>query len=101
VLFCVVVGGFVPGHRLDGGGAANAVPSRRCLVLPVARSRWWRENSGDLRLYVHLLGPKLDRLVCVFRFVPLERIGMSANLGLSTALIFFGICLPFVPLGAT
>jgi sodium transport system permease protein len=43
----------------------------------------------------------LTAFVCVFRFVPLERIGMSANLGLNTALIFFGICLPFVPLGAT
>jgi sodium transport system permease protein len=37
----------------------------------------------------------------VFRFVPLERLGMSANLGLRTALTFFAICLPFVPLGAT
>jgi len=42
----------------------------------------------------------LTAFVCVFRFVPLERIGMSANLGLETALIFFAICLPFVPLGA-
>jgi sodium transport system permease protein len=38
--------------------------------------------------------------VFVFRFVPLERLGMSANLGVSTALAFFAICLPFVPLGA-
>jgi len=32
--------------------------------------------------------------------VPLERLGMSANLGVGTALEFFAICLPFVPLGA-
>ena len=43
----------------------------------------------------------LTAFVLVFRFVPLERIGMSANLGLKTALLFFAICLPFVPLGAT
>jgi sodium transport system permease protein len=36
----------------------------------------------------------------VFRFVPLEQFGMSANLSASTALEFFGICLPFIPLGA-
>jgi len=36
----------------------------------------------------------------VFRFVPLERLGMSANLSPGTALILFAICLPFVPLGA-
>src|SRR5471032_1869703 len=47
------------------------------------------------------LALSLAAFVCVFRFVPLERIGMSANLGFGTALIFFGICLPFVPLGAT
>jgi len=39
--------------------------------------------------------------VLVFRFVPLERIGMSANLSWGTALAFFGVCLPFIPLGAT
>ena len=42
----------------------------------------------------------LTAFVCVFRFVPLEKLGMSANLGAGTALIFFAICLPFVPLGA-
>jgi sodium transport system permease protein len=36
----------------------------------------------------------------VFRYVPLDRIGMSANLGWDTALRFFAICLPFIPLGA-
>ena len=37
----------------------------------------------------------------MFRFVPLEKLGMSANLSARTALIFFAICLPFVPLGAS
>ena len=46
------------------------------------------------------LGLSLTAFVCVFRFVPLEKLGMSANLGGGTALILFAICLPFVPLGA-
>jgi len=35
-----------------------------------------------------------------FRFVSLERLGMSAKPWVGTALAFFAICLPFVPLGA-
>ena len=46
------------------------------------------------------LAINLTAFVFVFRFVPLERLGMSANLGVRTALEFFAICLPFVPLGA-
>jgi len=46
------------------------------------------------------LAISLAAFVVVFRFVPLERLGMSANLGAGTALKFFAICLPFVPLGA-
>jgi sodium transport system permease protein len=46
------------------------------------------------------LGLNLTAFVCVFRFVPLERLGMSPNLGPVTALGLFAICLPFVPLGA-
>jgi sodium transport system permease protein len=46
------------------------------------------------------LAISLTAFVFVFRFVPLERLGMSANLGVGTALAFFAICLPFVPLGA-
>ena len=46
------------------------------------------------------LAINLAAFVLVFRFVPLERLGMSANLGAGTALEFFAICLPFVPLGA-
>jgi sodium transport system permease protein len=46
------------------------------------------------------LAISLTAFVFVFRFVPLERLGMSANLGVGTALEFFAICVPFVPLGA-
>ncbi len=47
------------------------------------------------------LAVSLTAFVWVFRFVALEKLGMSANLGVGTALIFFAICLPFVPVGAT
>ncbi len=46
------------------------------------------------------LAINLAAFVVVFQFVPLERLGMSANVGALTALEFFAICLPFVPLGA-
>src|SRR4029077_19399586 len=46
------------------------------------------------------LALSLTAFVCVFRFVPLEKLGLRANLGCSTALILFAICLAFVPLGA-
>ena len=46
------------------------------------------------------LALSLTAFVCVLRFVPLERLGMSTNLGGRTAVTFFAICLPFVPLGA-
>ena len=46
------------------------------------------------------LALSLAAFVLVFRFVHLERIGMSANVSMQTAAVFFAICLPFVPLGA-
>jgi sodium transport system permease protein len=46
------------------------------------------------------LAISLSAFVVVFRFVPLERLGMSTNLGPLTALTLFAVCLPFVPLGA-
>ena len=45
------------------------------------------------------LAISLAAFVVVFRFVPLERLGMSANLGRAHGAGFFAICLPFVPLG--
>jgi sodium transport system permease protein len=72
------------------------------LSLPVARSALVGGKILATCAYMCIsLALSLTAFVCVFRFVPLERIGMSANLGFGTAVIFFGICLPFVPLGAT
>jgi sodium transport system permease protein len=46
------------------------------------------------------LALSLTAFVAAFRFVPLERLGMSTNLNVGTAAVCFAICLPFVPLGA-
>jgi sodium transport system permease protein len=72
------------------------------LSLPVARSSLVGGKILATCAYMCIsLGLCLTAFVCVFRFVPLEKLGMSANLGARTALIFFAICLPFVPLGAS
>ena len=42
----------------------------------------------------------LTAFVTVFRFVPLEKLGMSSNLSVASGLLLFAICLPFIPLGA-
>jgi sodium transport system permease protein len=71
------------------------------LSLPVARSSLVGGKILATCAYMCIsLALSLTAFVCVFRFVPLERLGMSANLSARTALIFFAICLPFVPLGA-
>ena len=71
------------------------------LSLPVARAALVGGKILATCAYMCLsLAINLAAFVFVFRFVPLERLGMSANLGVGTALEFFAICLPFVPLGA-
>jgi sodium transport system permease protein len=71
------------------------------LSLPVARSSLVGGKVLATCAYMCIsLALSLTAFVCVFRFVPLERLGMSGNLSPGTALIFFAICLPFVPLGA-
>ena len=71
------------------------------LSLPVARSSLVGGKILATCAYMCIsLALSLGAFVCVFRFVPLERLGMSANLEWGTALILFAICLPFVPLGA-
>src|ERR1700681_467189 len=100
VLFAVWMGGLylaidsTPGERERGCLEA-------LLSLPVARSSLVGGKILATCAYMCIsLALSLTAFVVVFRFVPLERLGMSANLGADTALIFFGICLPFVPLGA-
>jgi sodium transport system permease protein len=100
VLFAVLMGGLYLAIDTTAGererGSLEAL-----LSLPVARGSLVGGKILATCAYMCLsLAISLTAFVFVFRFVPLERLGMSANLGVSTALAFFGICLPFVPLGA-
>ncbi|MGB6310317.1 MAG: ABC transporter permease [Steroidobacteraceae bacterium] len=100
VLFAVLMGGLYLAIDCTAGererGSLEAL-----LSLPVARSSLVGGKILATCAYMCIsLALSLTAFVCVFRFVPLERLGMSANLNTGTALIFFAICLPFVPLGA-
>src|SRR6185437_9565025 len=100
VLLAVLMGGLYLAIDSTAGererGSLEAL-----LTLPVARSGLLGGKILATCAYMCIsLGLSLGAFVCVFRFVPLEKLGMSADLGWGTALIFFAICLPFVPLGA-
>jgi sodium transport system permease protein len=101
VLFALLMGGLY--LAIDSTAGERERGSLEALLsLPVARAALVGGKILATCAYMCIsLGLSLTAFVCVFRFVPLERLGMSANLGLRTALIFFAICLPFVPLGAT
>jgi len=101
VLFALLMGGLY--LAIDSTAGERERGSLEALLsLPVARAALVGGKILATCAYMCIsLALSLTAFVCVFRFVPLERIGMSANLGLRTALIFFAICLPFVPLGAT
>ena len=100
VLFAVLMGGLY--LAIDSTAGERERGSLEALLsLPVARSSLVGGKILATCAYMCIsLGLSLTAFVCVFHFVPLERLGMSANLGAGTALTFFAICLPFVPLGA-
>jgi sodium transport system permease protein len=100
VLFAVLMGGLY--LAIDSTAGERERGSLEALLsLPVARSILVGGKVLATCAYMCIsLALSLAAFVCVFRFVPLERLGMSANLGWGTALILFAICLPFVPLGA-
>jgi len=101
VLFAVLMGGLY--LAIDATAGERERGSLEALLsLPVPRAALVGGKILATCAYMCLsLAISLTAFVCVFRFVPLERLGMSANLGPGTALAFFAICLPFVPLGAT
>lgn len=101
VLFAVLMGGLY--LAIDSTAGERERGSLEALLsLPVARASLVGGKILATCAYMCIsLALSLTAFVCVFRFVPLERLGMSANLGAGTALIFFAICLPFVPLGAS
>jgi sodium transport system permease protein len=100
VLFAVLMGGMY--LAIDSTAGERERGSLEALLsLPVARSSLVGGKILATCAYMCIsLALSLAAFVGVFHFVPLERLGMSANLTLSTALILFAICLPFVPLGA-
>jgi sodium transport system permease protein len=100
VLFALLMGGLYLAIDTTAGererGSLEAL-----LSLPVTRSSLVGGKILATCAYMSIsLALSLSAFVVVFRFVPLDRIGMSANLSWETALAFFGICLPFIPLGA-
>jgi sodium transport system permease protein len=101
VLFAVLMGGLY--LAIDSTAGERERGSLEALLsLPVARSSLVGGKILATCAYMCVsLGFCLTAFVCVFRFVPLDKLGMSANLSARTALIFFAICLPFVPLGAS
>jgi sodium transport system permease protein len=100
VLFAVLMGGLY--LAIDSTAGERERGSLEALLsLPLPRSILVGGKLLATCAYMCIsLALSLTAFVCVFRFVPLERLGMSANLNAGTALIFFAICLPFVPLGA-
>jgi sodium transport system permease protein len=100
VLFAMLMGGLY--LAIDSTAGERERGSLEALLsLPVARSSLVGGKMLATCAYMSAsLAISLTAFVFVFRFVPLERLGMSANLGVGTALEFFAICVPFIPLGA-
>jgi len=100
VLFAMLMGGLY--LAIDSTAGERERGSLEALLsLPVARGVLVGGKILATCAYMCIsLALSLTAFVCVFRFVPLEKLGMSANLGAGTAVLFFAICLPFVPLGA-
>lgn len=101
VLFAVLMGGLY--LAIDSTAGERERGSLEALLsLPVSRSALVGGKILATCAYMCIsLALSLAAFVVAFRFVPLERIGMSANLSFGTAAQCFLICLPFVPLGAT
>jgi sodium transport system permease protein len=100
VLFAVLMGGLY--LAIDSTAGERERGSLEALLsLAVARSSLVGGKILATCAYMCIsLALSLTAFVCVFRFVPLEKLGMSTNLNVGTALILFAICVPFVPLGA-
>ncbi|HEX4150837.1 MAG TPA: ABC transporter permease [Steroidobacteraceae bacterium] len=100
VLFSMLMGGLYLAIDCTAGERERG-SLESLLSLPVARGALVGGKILATCAYMCLsLAINLTAFVFVLRLVPLERLGMSANLGAGTALEFFAICLPFVPLGA-
>jgi len=100
ILFAVLMGGLY--LAIDSTAGERERGSLEALLsLPVARGTLVGGKLLATCAFMCLsLAISLTAFIVVFHFVPLDRLGMSANLGPGTAIAFFAICLPFVPLGA-
>jgi sodium transport system permease protein len=100
VLFALLMGGLY--LAIDSTAGERERGSLEALLsLPVPRAALVGGKIAATCAYMCFsLAVTLCAFVVVFHFVPLERLGMSANLGPGTALALFAICLPFVPVGA-
>jgi sodium transport system permease protein len=100
VLFALLMGGLY--LAIDSTAGERERGSLEALLsLPVARAALVGGKIMATCAYMCIsLALSLAGFVGAFRFVPLEKLGMSANLGVGTALTLFAICLPFIPLGA-
>ena len=100
VLFALLMGGlYLAIDSTAGERERGSLEALLSLPVPRALMVGWKILATCSYMAISL-ALSLTAFVFVFRFVPLERMGMSANLGLGTALTFFAICLPFIPLGA-
>ena len=100
VLFSMLMGGLYLAIDCTAGERERG-SLEPLLSLPVARGALVGGKILATCAYMCFsLAINLTAFVVVVRLVPLERLGMSANLGLASALELFAICLPFVPLGA-
>jgi sodium transport system permease protein len=100
VLFAVLMGGLY--LAIDSTAGERERGSLEALLsLPVSRAGLVGGKILATCGYMCLsLAITLTAFVVVFRFVPLERLGMTSNLRAATAVLLFAICLPFIPLGA-
>src|SRR5277367_4953937 len=91
ILFAVLMGGLY--LAIDSTAGERERGSLEALLsLPVARSSLVGGKILATCAYMCIcLALSLTAFVCVFHYVPLEQLGMSANLGAGTALIFFAI----------
>lgn len=101
VLFAMLMGGLY--LAIDATAGERERGSLEALLsLPVSRISLVGGKVLATCAYMCIsLAICLTAFVFVFRYVPLDRLGMSTNLGMVTAAELFFVCLPFIPLGAS
>ncbi len=100
VLFALLMGGMYLAIDATAGererGSLEAL-----LTLPVPRAALVGGKILATCAYMCIsLAITLLAFVTVSRWLPLDRLGLSSDFGPGSALAFFAICMPFIPLGA-